>query len=400
MLIFCQDAAPFFPPNLPTSTPKDPTDQAEVSLTKSYTTYSVPEKAQEPPEEPLPSFPQALYTSTPRQEENLIEDETRETNLYRTDDPVDTSIEIKMPADEGGILSLPENTAENSAEQNKTNAIDSETMEPNPLDSMIGNETRPTTPPLQLEHCVSGNLQTTPPHTPERILVPSSSRPSRNSQYRSRTRSRPATPEAAINGGVNTTLDMGLILPPQTPERKALTTDPLATSRKSLPRPRPPSRKRRLQGAGDHGDDCDGGAVSEGGTGYDSPPSRSERSYFSSPVSGSSDGSVHVPAYDIPDSPTSPFGFTQNPSRFVPLGESTQSGYKDGMRPLNDISDRQGRKSSQNGSLAGTFELAYNSQYDVDARINDVSHFLEKDVDVRHWIRDTETKDGDVDTME
>ena len=76
----------------------------------------------------MPSFPQALYTSTPRQEENLIEDETRETNLYRTDDPVDTSIEIKMPADEGGILSLPENTAENSAEQNKTNAIDSETM--------------------------------------------------------------------------------------------------------------------------------------------------------------------------------------------------------------------------------------------------------------------------------
>lgn len=393
-----------FPSHLPTSTPKDEVPQ----LGECQLMPDPPKIASKGPEgsgEELPAFlTQEVHTSTPKDKQILIMDKntmddvsyTTINHSARISEQIKTDLEVENETPP--LMNIVEKQ-QTFTEQ----AI--ETLDYLPYTS--AEDPRPLTPPPSSEVCVSTHLKTiSAPRTPVREPEPLSRRysvPSRNSQNRSTARSRPPTPESAINGGVNTVQDINNIFPPKTPERKALTTDLLATSRKSLPRPRPPSRKQLSQRTSS---DADG--LSEngdrGGEEYDPSPAKSERSYFSSPVSGSSSGSSHVPAFVIPDSPTSPFGLTQDPSRFAPLVASTQLGFTDGMKPLNDIAGSQGQRSSQSGSLArqssGAFGMTYNSQFDVDSRINNLSHFLERDVDLNHWIRDMDTEDNDTDIVE
>ncbi|KAL5528945.1 hypothetical protein ACEPAG_4919 [Sanghuangporus baumii] len=194
------------------------------------------------------------------------------------------------------------------------------------------------------------------------------------------------TPDASINGA-SVTRGMHLL---RTPERQTrILTNPLTTSRKSHPRPRPPSRKHSVQKL-----DLDlDGAVSDAGNGPDPSPAKSDRSYFSSPASGSSSDSESSRGsmLFVPGSPTSPSGFTQNPSRFAPLAQSTQltsRGPPGSPTPSHPHRKSQSQSQSQKG--------IYDSQFDVDMRVDQLSNFMRQDVDLDAWVRATDT-DGEAD---
>lgn len=228
------------------------------------------------------------------------------------------------------------------------------------------------------------------------------------------------TPDAAINGANVGRTAMALV--PRTPERSGQNLpDPLTTSRKSRPRPRPPSRKHSVQSMDVDGDAAENAANETrgggGGGAADPSPAKSERSYFSSPASGSSSGSSafsrgSMSMLFVPGSPTSPLGFTQNPSRFAPLGHSTQvSSSKNALKPEpgsptasrghprnqdqtqnKSQSTRSQTNSSQKqiaGMRLGTNNSTnyYNSQFDVDTRVDQLSNFMRQDVDVDAWLR-------------
>ncbi|KAL5490598.1 hypothetical protein ACEPAI_5432 [Sanghuangporus weigelae] len=192
------------------------------------------------------------------------------------------------------------------------------------------------------------------------------------------------TPDASINGA-SVTRRMPFL---RTPERQTkILTDPLTTSRKSRPRPRPPSRKHSVQKM-----DLDlDGAVSDAGDGPDPSPAKSDRSYFSSPASGSSSDSEFSRGsmLSVPGSPTSPLGFTQNPSRFAPLAQSTQLSSRG---PPGSPAPLHPRRKSQSQSQKGI----YDSQFDVDTRVDQLSNFMRQDVDLDAWVRATDT-DGEAD---
>ncbi|EJD06134.1 uncharacterized protein FOMMEDRAFT_139386 [Fomitiporia mediterranea MF3/22] len=266
---------------------------------------------------------------------------------------------------------------------------------------------RPLTPPPELIVPVSNGMQMlvqSPPRTPP----PCTSRmPYENflnvpcgELYRSvgggsvLAKSGPTTPDAAINGaigvGVGTDIVMGL---PCTPERRRrILADPLTTSRKSRIRPRPPSRKHSVQNMDVGADNND--LATEGGA--NPSPAKSDRSYFSSPASGSSSGSnfSRGSMRIIPGSPTSPLGFTQNPRRFAPLAESTQVS----KLPLSSQTQAQISYSQQRGPSQTQKSFgAYNSQFDVDAQVDRLSHFMRQDVDLDAWMRDVHTQHSNAD---
>lgn len=209
----------------------------------------------------------------------------------------------------------------------------------------------------------------------------------------------PSTPLSLING---VKIVCGISCP-RTPDRLAYD-DPLATSRKSLPRPRPPSRKRVTQRSlGDHAlDDANDKDVDT----EDPSPTKSDRSYFSSPASGESSASTPGSTHRRLGSPTSPLGiFTQHPSQFAPIGESTQSGTHGICAPRTFLasqdflgpSPQSQQLSEQTGLVrksSGLLGMAYNSQFDVDARVDHLSNFLEKDIDFDAWVNDADDADA------
>lgn len=266
------------------------------------------------------------------------------------------------------------------------------------------------------------------PRTPERTplrkrrTVPYTVSPAAQDRIQ-RAASHNVSPQHFINGGTSTNVPSFPITPPR---RKTKETagdgapgDVLATSRRSLTRPRPPSRKS-LSRAGTAEADLSGNE----GAMVDPSPAKSERSYFSSPASsGSSSAGSFTSAHQAPGSPPrSPLsGFTQNPERFAPLAESTQqvraqekyhSDDVFGLRTLGaptqassvlDSSqygvvkqgpiggDNESQKLGRFSSGAG-FGL-YNSQYDVDANIDRVSHFMEQDVDFSAWLKNMDEEE-------
>ncbi|KAL5511942.1 hypothetical protein ACEPAH_5161 [Sanghuangporus vaninii] len=192
------------------------------------------------------------------------------------------------------------------------------------------------------------------------------------------------TPDTSINGA---SVTRGMFFP-RTPERQTrLLTDPLTTSRKSRPRPRPPSRKHSVQKMELDRD----GAVSDADDGPDPSPAKSDRSYFSSPASGSSSDSelCRGSMLFVPGSPTLPLGFTQNPNRFAPLAQSTQLTSRG---PPGSPTPLHSRCKSQSQSQKGI----YDSQFDVDTRVDQLSNFMRQDVDLDAWVHATDT-DGEAD---
>lgn len=143
---------------------------------------------------------------------------------------------------------------------------------------------------------------------------------------------------------------------PRTPGRgDSISIQVLATSRHSQPRPRPPSRKHSL--AGSARDDTDQ-AVQR------TPPRASSiKTFFSSPASGSSSGSRDAGVSLMP--PVSPL-FAQT-SRKLGQQQTSAQQPKSGTNALG--------------------ELAYNSQFDVESRVERLEEMLEHDIDFDQWLR-------------
>ncbi|KAH7924074.1 hypothetical protein BV22DRAFT_1196198 [Leucogyrophana mollusca] len=157
-----------------------------------------------------------------------------------------------------------------------------------------------------------------------------------------------------------------------TPHRNLPTLDELlASSRRSKPRPRPPSRKLPFV--------KDSETAKAATLPRPHTPIREEnpsptKSYFSSPASPTeSPGSPRAAVLRSPVSPM--FSFAQNPNAFLPQYTSTQ-------QPL----ARGGGSMGRTGS--GFFAMGYNSQFDVEGQVDRVSELLEKDVDFDGWLRD------------
>lgn len=164
-----------------------------------------------------------------------------------------------------------------------------------------------------------------------------------------------------------------------TPDRRERSLTPLlASSRRVMPRPRPPSRNPsplKPSRAPHH-------KAVEDGDDEDLMPPGSPKTYFSSPASSTSSASREKGV----QSPGSPLlvpnhfdpNFTMNQESFVPLFTSTQNG------PEGDGSGGAGcgRTSSRKDSL-GLFK--FNSQFDVDGKVDDTIALLEKDMDMDNW---------------
>ncbi|KAI0308783.1 hypothetical protein OF83DRAFT_1160133 [Amylostereum chailletii] len=147
----------------------------------------------------------------------------------------------------------------------------------------------------------------------------------------------------------------------------------LATSHRSLPRPRPPSRRSKSGSQR-------GASEGQPRTPSPSPP----KSYFSSPASG--DSSEDESTRHRPRSPVSPL-FTEHASAFVPPLASTQHQQPFG-RPVNGL----GGGGGGDGGFAG---MGYSSQYDVERNVGHVSEILDRDVDFSIWLRDLPAVEGE-----
>ncbi|KAI0628857.1 hypothetical protein C8Q77DRAFT_1067215 [Trametes polyzona] len=216
-------------------------------------------------------------------------------------------------------------------------------------------------------------------------LVPPSTPPPATSPVKA-----PVTPVSRGKGLGNA---KGLPVP-TTPDNHALPTltELLASSRRSKPRPRPPSRKhtpRSLTGAKKAPAEAQLEAESELPVAAEDERDPSPtKTYFSSPASGSSDS-----ASVVHRSPVSPL-FSQNPGAFAPRFVSSQ-------RPSANDDDPflGGRSQSQGQGLvrgsSGVFGMGYNSQFDVEGQIDRVSELLERDVDYNGWLRDLDDADDE-----
>ncbi|KAH8100370.1 hypothetical protein BXZ70DRAFT_186919 [Cristinia sonorae] len=213
---------------------------------------------------------------------------------------------------------------------------------------------------------------------------------------------------------------------PETPNRKELPclTDLLASSRRSKPRPRPPSRKTKLSKDSIIPDD--GGESSNHNP---DPPHKDvlptlqddedaipevspAKTYFSSPASGSSQ-STPQSLKRRPRSPISPLFGTGGLGigRFSPQFTSTQRRDAAGSSLSQSIFRRgfgahqesQHSQSSAPGLVKGSSGMfgMYNSQFDVEAQVGHVSDLLDRDVDFGEFLKDLgEVEEEDVDAQQ
>lgn len=170
-----------------------------------------------------------------------------------------------------------------------------------------------------------------------------------------------------------------------TPEKMPPTlTELLASSQRSKPRPRPPSRKAPVTPS-KSGSPSQGMQLTDEDEVEDVPPS--PKTYFSSPASSDSSSAGSSFNFRVKNSrfspPRSPC-FTQRPESFAPALTGTQPNGSGG----GGVGKTSSLKRGGSGSL-GMF--GYNSQFDVDGNVDEVSAMLERDVDVDHWFKDIPT---------
>ncbi|KAI0333068.1 hypothetical protein GY45DRAFT_1359810 [Cubamyces sp. BRFM 1775] len=233
--------------------------------------------------------------------------------------------------------------------------------------------------PFLEQEPISSGPQPVPPSTPPLSTSPAKA---------------PVTPVSRGKGLGNA---KGLPVP-TTPDRQPLPTltELLASSRRSKPRPRPPSRKHTPQSQAGGSTNKAGHARRQvevetelTGVAEDSEPEPSPtKTYFSSPASGSSDS-----ASIVHRSPVSPL-FTQNPGAFVPAFVSSQRPSANDDDPF--VGVRSQGPSQGQGLMRGSsgfFGMGYNSQFDVEGQVDRVSELLERDVDYNGWLRDLDEVD-------
>ncbi|KAI0782109.1 hypothetical protein C8Q75DRAFT_811956 [Abortiporus biennis] len=358
-----------------------------------------------------PSFPGNLQTSTPQHPDRIQPHTGREKPPPILPRP-SLSSPSHLPQSFVLDASLPNGStriplAPSSSSQNLTTP------------DRAAKRSRPLTPPDEdVRMSSSAQLRRSPPPKKQKLIshqreheLPSSAPPPPSTPPLSTTplstRSRTPPPIARSQ-----TKDLGnakgLPLVPTTPDRQALPTltELLASSRRSKPRPRPPSRKLKSTHTTPHkGGNIDDGddALSTADCPRDSSP---VRTYFSSPASGSSSQSSPMSTRDRPCSPVSPLlkhSLDLNMRDFVPPFASTQQRQDDGSAPFTAAGTNS--QGGANGGFlsrapSGFFGMGYSSQFDVEAQIGQVTALLEKDVDFDGWLKDLSDEEVEVDGEE
>ena len=194
-------------------------------------------------------------------------------------------------------------------------------------------------------------------------------------------RKTPVRPLGAADGfeDVGDAEIMGRVTPKK---RERSLTPMLATSHKIMPLPRPSGKSSPLKkprAPPSETADADG-----------ERPRGSPKAYFTSPASSTSSTSTPrkngEPSSLLAPDHLNP-NFTLNPEAFAPLYTSTQNG------PEGDASGGGGRALSRKGTGSSS-GFKFNSQFDVDKKVEDALALLERDVDPNRWLVDL---DGDVD---
>ncbi len=131
----------------------------------------------------------------------------------------------------------------------------------------------------------------------------------------------------------------------------------------------------------------------------DASPAKSERSFFSSPVLGLQSLHLRWLVMALTLLASSPLGqFSQSPTRFAPMAESTQMSLQGRFWGLEKQSHQWthpcGVKTLDTSrQFPVSLGCHINSQYDVNGNADLVSHLLEKDVDFGAWIKDANDED-------
>ncbi|GBE82872.1 hypothetical protein SCP_0412590 [Sparassis crispa] len=330
-----------------------------------------------------PSFPSQLRTSTPQQLEKV-----KAPSKQRKPAPIPHEPHISLsssPQSQPGRIAargLPPDTSSSQPAYSPSRRAVKRPRHSTPTSKVGG---VPTT---------LGLSYVTPP--PKRVrgepVPPSSEAPPPSTPPTATSELNPITPSRPVPSSKGLGNAKGLPVP-TTPNRQGLPTltELLASSRRSKPRPRPPSRKIRSEtkpqlhntkpmGVGVEDDVLPLYEEDE----IEDPEPSPAKTYLSSPASGSSDspGSTR----HRPRSPISPL-FTQQPDVFAPALASTQRlDVRAGLVGAGAGTHGSGRPLLAGGSSG--FFGGYNSQFDVEGQIGRVSELLERDVDFEGWLRD------------
>ncbi|KLO18873.1 hypothetical protein SCHPADRAFT_899438 [Schizopora paradoxa] len=379
-----------------TSTPEIPTKEIHHDQPVTAENRSSPRTvnlSQMPP----PSFPTDLPSSTPR---NTLKESRRERDdaslnidpsLHEMEDGAPAQVnEEKSNAQRNPVQQVistpPSPPASNYSTPIRRQPKDSRPFNMPVVASAPNERTgRPLTP-QSVESEPLAHIQVHVPRTPDRSPLKKHRTDSHVNISRP---DGPSTPKSVING-----LSRKRTAPSyRTPENVVFVD--LAASKRSLPRPKPP-RQLAIQNFPATVKPVNMGE--EDTELSDTSPAKSERSYFSSPGSGSSEPSPAMTRYGANLLDSSPLAqFSQSPTRFAPMAASTQISMQGRLgdltsSPTNAISRTASKQSIPRGS-SGVFAMPFNSQYDVNGNIDRVSHLLEKDVDFGAWIKDADDAD-------
>ncbi|KII89471.1 hypothetical protein PLICRDRAFT_108810, partial [Plicaturopsis crispa FD-325 SS-3] len=311
-----------------------------------------------------PSFPSQLKKSTPKQSP------AREKPA-----PIPTRLFFSSPSSSPHLPnSLPERHPRSRTDASSSQPIFS------PLHKMEKRARPPTPPSDDLFAGISTQALAASPTRPlkkPRTNVSQSSGPPPTTPPRSdtpplRSPVEPITPERVLGNAKGLPIHSTPIRDRNLPTL----TDLLASTRRSKTRPR--IRKNKGSSSSPHKEaEAETAVANPSSPRQRTPDPSPTKSHFSTPGSGSSTGSL---PYRPLRSPVSPL-FSQNPGAFDPPALSTQL-------PASDMlgTGSMGR-GLQRGS-SGFFGGMYNSQFDVESRVDRVSELLERDVDFDGWLRD------------
>ncbi|KAH9890453.1 hypothetical protein C8Q73DRAFT_704389 [Cubamyces lactineus] len=337
-----------------------------------------------------PSFPSQLKTSTPplnyrRHKPAPIvpcsppPSSPQSPCSSRSFDPSHPRPRAPPPESSNPPAALPEFRPLKRARTPNSSGEDGMDVSPQSLRSKAPPSKRARADPVLEQEPISSGPRPVPPSTPPLSTSPAKA---------------PVTPVSRGKGLGNA---KGLPVP-TTPDRHPLPTltELLASSRRSKPRPRPPSRKHTPQSQAGGGSNKAGHTRQQvevetelpGVTEGSEPEPSPTKTYFSSPASGSSDS-----ASIVHRSPVSPL-FTQNPGAFVPAFVSSQRPSANDDDPF--VGARSQGRSQGQGLMRGSsgfFGMGYNSQFDVEGQVDRVSELLERDVDYNGWLRDLDEVD-------
>ncbi|KAK7679605.1 hypothetical protein QCA50_017316 [Cerrena zonata] len=416
--------APSMDPQMPTSSLMEVDPAPEVDHVKPADHTPSEDRAEQPPANIAdvsemsflpPSFPTHLQTSTPKGAiTKATSPASREKpppiypRLFFSSSPISTPFTRSPPLnghhrdqDNAPSSSLPTSSP-------RVNLKRQRPLTPPDDDPFVSKTHIPLTKKKKTDEVFDRSPRLDHVSVPSSPPPPSSSPPSASPRLRSRSPSQLARTHSKDLGNAK-----GLPVLTTPDRNKALPTlsQLLASSRRSRPRPRPPSRKLKSLTTTPS---RNGPRVAEH-DGQDARPETIQeerdvlpevivnprtpspvRTFFSSPASGSSGSTPQSIRQKRLGSPISPLINSElHMDRFVPPFTSTQ-------RPDGDV-DHHSENRAQTSWVppaTGGF-LGYSSQFDVDRQVDQVNELLDRDVDFDGWLKDIpEVEDVEMDVDE